>query len=396
MDKAKTSPCKGASPGSTGDDLPDDPTHSAPKLMPKKKVKCLPKGLCSESAEDECVNSSGAGAHGVEGASHPQDGFATCCEGEEDIDEDFIEIDEDSSYPADAWERLKVKVPDLRDMKPDELIVEGDRKHFLRFVCMSDTHSRVEGSDFVHRVPHGDVLLHAGDFTMHSSIPELHAFNDFLGQLPHKLKIIIPGNHETSLDQRGHGFDKGHARREQGLPRGDNSSEISEELRYLRGILHRGILLQDSMIEFCGIKVYGCPWMPVYASDGFGLPRGYQLLQMYNLIPKGVDILLSHGPPLGIGDRTKRSHHAGCVELFNSVTRRIKPKYFVCGHIHEGYGIRSDGTTTYINAAVCNKNYRPVHAPVVFDFPLPAPITVNDFHRMKSKRIKVKTFSPLP
>ena len=36
-----------------------------------------------------------------------------------------------------------------------------------------------------------------------------------------------------------------------------------------------------------------------------------------------------------------------------------------------GYGISTDGTTTYINAATCDERYAPINPPVVFDLPVP-------------------------
>ena len=38
------------------------------------------------------------------------------------------------------------------------------------------------------------------------------------------------------------------------------------------------------------------PW---FYGWGFNLPRGQALLEKWNLIPEGVDILITHGPPLG-------------------------------------------------------------------------------------------------
>lgn len=50
----------------------------------------------------------------------------------------------------------------------------------IRFVCLSDTHSTVEKlKDFV---PPGDVLLHAGDFTMQGFPKAVKEFDDFLGK----------------------------------------------------------------------------------------------------------------------------------------------------------------------------------------------------------------------
>jgi DNA invertase Pin-like site-specific DNA recombinase len=63
----------------------------------------------------------------------------------------------------------------------------------LRLVLLSDTHE-------FHReveVPDGDILIHAGDFTMFSkNVSAIADFNTWLGELPHRHKILIFGNHE--------------------------------------------------------------------------------------------------------------------------------------------------------------------------------------------------------
>jgi hypothetical protein len=67
----------------------------------------------------------------------------------------------------------------------------------MRIVLVADTHG-------LHRtleVPDGDLLIHAGDFTFYSKPPSIVSdFNAWLGTLPHLHKIIIPGNHEFSLE----------------------------------------------------------------------------------------------------------------------------------------------------------------------------------------------------
>jgi Icc-related predicted phosphoesterase len=88
------------------------------------------------------------------------------------------------------------------------------------------------------------------------------------------------------------------------------------------------------------------------------------------MIPAGVDILLTHGPPIGHGDVCKSGNRAGCVDLLKEIQLRIKPKFHVFGHIHEGYGITTDGQTTFINASTCSYNYRPTQPAIVFDLPI--------------------------
>lgn len=43
-----------------------------------------------------------------------------------------------------------------------------------------------------------------------------------------------------------------------------------------------------------------------------------------------------------------------CVELLTTVQQRVKPKYHVFGHVHEGYSITSDGKIIFINASTCD------------------------------------------
>ena len=44
-------------------------------------------------------------------------------------------------------------------------------------------------------------------------------------------------------------------------------------------------------------------------------------------------------PPLGFGDLCSTGLRAGCVDLLRVVQARVRPKYHVYGHIHEGEDI---------------------------------------------------------
>ena len=50
------------------------------------------------------------------------------------------------------------------------------------------------------KMPDGDVLVHCGDLTKRGSRKELEPVAEWLKNLPHKKKIVIPGNHDVSLD----------------------------------------------------------------------------------------------------------------------------------------------------------------------------------------------------
>ena len=80
----------------------------------------------------------------------------------------------------------------------------------------------------------------------------------------------------------------------------------------------------------------GTPWQPEFGGWAFNLKRGEECVRKWNLIPEDTDVLITHSPPLGFGDLCSTGIRAGCVDLLHSVQNRVKPKYHVYGHIHEG------------------------------------------------------------
>lgn len=62
---------------------------------------------------------------------------------------------------------------------------------------------------------------------------------------------------------------------------------------------------------------------------------------------------------------------AGCAELLNTVEYRVKPKFHVFGHIHQQRGVTTNGTTTFVNASICDHKLCVEYEPIIFDLPLP-------------------------
>ncbi|MBI2046644.1 metallophosphoesterase [Candidatus Pacearchaeota archaeon] len=71
---------------------------------------------------------------------------------------------------------------------------------------------------------------------------------------------------------------------------------------------------------------------------------------------KYIDILIVHQPPFNILDKVTAKYapkrwkgkHAGSEIILNYI-KREKPKYVICGHIHEGKGEKNIGRTKVIN-----------------------------------------------
>lgn len=229
----------------------------------------------------------------------------------------------------------------------------------LRFVCISDTHGR--HWELTPKLPEGDVLLHAGDFSMEGGLEEVQDFVRWFRTLPFQHKVLIAGNHDLSFDRTYRG---GRIRG------GDESVKIKEA--FLEACADGQVTyLEDEKCEIEGISIYGTPWQPAFADWAFNLPRGQSLLEKWQAIPDNVQVLVVHGPPLGRGDLCLPSgQRAGCADLLAEVQGRIRPEFLVCGHVHESAGVRFDGTTHFLNATSVNEDYEVVHPPLVFDMPV--------------------------
>lgn len=282
--------------------------------------------------------------------------------------------------PTQAWKLLALNQKVIKvNAKPPTKPATSD---CLRFICMSDTHSLTTHIKF--DIPDGDVFIHAGDFTKCGQRDEVMEFNNWIGSLPHKYKVVIAGNHELSFDSTfKHPLGTSDNRKKseilwEEIPTlGMSKEKLKDAMttENIKNYLTNCIYLEDSAISICGIKIYGTPWQPEFCKWAFNLPRGKPCLEKWDLIPQDTDILITHTPPIGHGDLCCSGVRAGCVELLSTVQKRVKPKYHVFGHVHEGYGITSDGKIIYVNASTCDINYLPNNLPVVFDFKIPQGFT---------------------
>ncbi|CAH0513273.1 unnamed protein product [Peronospora belbahrii] len=224
----------------------------------------------------------------------------------------------------------------------------------MKVVCVSDTHGLHEDAL---AIPRGDVFIHAGDFTDTGERHEVVAFNQFLGRLPHRYKLVIAGNHESSFDR--HFYPK--YWHQYGHQQQYDPNEV-------RALLTNALYLEDEAVLIENYLFYGTPWQPEFCNWAFNLPRGDPLLRQWRLIPTDTDVLVTHTPPMGHGDLVG-CQRVGCADLLHEVENRVRPKLHVFGHVHEGYGrsTSSDGKITYVNASICTHDYEPVNPPFVFD-----------------------------
>ena len=187
-------------------------------------------------------------------------------------------------------------------------------------------------------MPEGDVLVHAGDWCKdYGDLEEMKAFADWIAEQPYGAKVVIAGNHD--------------------FPAYTTHAEC-QAIFEQHGIHY----LRDSWVEIQGVKFWGSPWQPEFCGMAFNLPRGDRLWDKWRLIPKDVDVLVTHGPPYGILDDTTppdailigeatNDPHVGCKQLLRRI-KQVKPKLHCFGHIHVSRGQEEVDGTTFINA--CN------------------------------------------
>ncbi len=268
---------------------------------------------------------------------------------------DFDGIRVDPCDPDAAWRLL---APHLRVERVASPAGAADAS-MLRVVCISDTHD-------LHRsmpaLPEGDLLVHTGDFTRKGTVDAIRDFADWFSAQRHAHKVVIAGNHDLTLDAPWYArswprFHRGHK----------EADHIARDImRSMPGVHY----LEDSGVELLGLHIWGSPVQPEFFDWAFNKYRGRPLLRHWAKIPDHTDILLTHGPPLGYGDRTLRNDRVGCANLLHRV-RQVRPRLHVFGHIHEDPGITTDGHTRFVNASTCTVHYEATQPPVVVDLPRP-------------------------
>ncbi len=262
----------------------------------------------------------------------------------------------------------------------DTVVMSADRPStsgWLRLVIVSDTHN----VDIpISRFPEGDLLIHAGDHTKNGLISELNDAANWLHSLAQRYTygvVSIAGNHDMPLDAETW---------LQAAPLSQPEELWNSELiNTARDLFNRsGIdevpirLLQHSAEEIAGLKFFGTPYIGLtprrqtmtldnpLRSEGFS--RDHQrLIELYADIPSGLDVLITHSPPLGILDSSVQ--YGGVLRekpiAIGSMALRDRlwgmhpserPRLHIFGHEHDSNGVFRDEELgiLFVNAAAVN------------------------------------------
>lgn len=338
-------------------------------------------------------------------------------------------------------------------------------------ICMiSDTHTcspnapQQTNNPYRYPLPKADVLLHAGDLTKVGYLVEHEETVAMLKAADAELKLVIAGNHDLTLDE-DHFIQFGYQRHKRPMKLGHTATFLEDRQKSLASIIRSGNtppledmkayvqqakdLYTDESARAAGIRyldegvhtftlsngakftVYASPYQPEFFGWAFAYNRDYDRFNLPtsasvhpappNPVPAfpGIDIMLTHGPPVGILDGVgpDMSQHVGCENLLRAA-KRARPRVHLFGHIHEGWGavrgtydpnavdsstpgisqekvatdiedmlerrgayydissasqrsLRFGGETLFVNASICTVGYSPTNAPWVVDLDLP-------------------------
>uniref|UniRef100_A0A8H7KDQ4 Calcineurin-like phosphoesterase domain-containing protein n=1 Tax=Bionectria ochroleuca TaxID=29856 RepID=A0A8H7KDQ4_BIOOC len=212
----------------------------------------------------------------------------------------------------------------------------GDSLVKCRFLILSDTHGEDLSSQFDFNDSSIDVLIHCGDLTTESKLNEFKKTLKMLDNIKASLKLVIPGNHDFTLDKASYTALLDHEYLEKDLVeetygKYGRVGEIFTDYQHIH-------LLDEGTHTFglpngANFKVFASPFTPSESNMGFHyFPKGNHTWEL-----EDPDVVITHGPPEGIFDRTISRTRAGCPQLFAAIARQ-RPRLHCFGHIHEGWG----------------------------------------------------------
>lgn len=210
----------------------------------------------------------------------------------------------------------------------------------LKVAHISDTHcSPFSGA--ISELGEIDVLVHSGDATFRGSHSELVPFfselNYIATRIPHV--IFTPGNHDRSFETK--------------------IKKVERWADDIGGLAPNVHILIERAISIEGYLFYGHPYTPAFFDWAFNYERrSSEAVGVYKRVPREVDVLITHGPPHKILDRTViTDENVGC-EVFSSHVFTLPDIKLCCfGHIHEGYGSTRIDDIIFSNSAYMNEGY---------------------------------------
>ena len=177
-----------------------------------------------------------------------------------------------------------------------------------------------------------DLILAAGDLPWH--------YLEYVGSSVDAPMVFVPGNHDPAIERSR---------------RSRNGSYTSDGLFCDGPRPHGATNADERVIEAAGLRIAGLGGCVRYKPGPHQYTQREYDRRARRLLRRAkragpVDVLLTHAPPLGLGDADDQPHVG--IEALHSVLARLEPSWHLHGHIHP-YGQqmpdRQVGPTTIRN-----------------------------------------------
>lgn len=256
----------------------------------------------------------------------------------------------------------------------------------VRFFVLSDTHeynpetaTPTDGFRANSLPQNIDVVLHCGDLTKNGRLESYEKVIEMPGSIDAELKLVIAGNHDLSLHKDFFLAEGGSiAEHEEALDLWKGPVAYDQGIRFLEEGTHTFVLRNGS-----SFTVYASPWTPQYGKSAFQYPSGDDRFNAESPAwvknvhtPKSlisshtnIDIMMTHGPPKYILDRTNDNSAAGCDHLRRAVCR-ARPRLHAFGHVHVGWGAQKVAWNTDVELKVGQEEECLVMMPAEFTGPV--------------------------
>ncbi|KAH6664446.1 Metallo-dependent phosphatase-like protein [Halenospora varia] len=225
-----------------------------------------------------------------------------------------------------------------------------------RVLIISDTHglSALPRTILPSQDQKIDIVLHCGDLSECGTLEEYKNTIELLESIPAPLKLVIPGNHDLTLDRNfweSNCTEEGRRLHEEARAIWTSPSAKEAGIKLLEEgaydfVLDNGakfnIYASPYTINSQGVREWGFGYESVedrFNPEGEAVSYGKLAGTEKSVLEgdKEVDVVMTHGPAKYRLDISSSSESLGCPHLFRAM-RRTKPKLHVFGHVHKAYG----------------------------------------------------------
>lgn len=202
----------------------------------------------------------------------------------------------------------------------------------MKICCISDLHGTIPD------IPKDiDLLLIAGDIAWHENIFKEakwigEVFNPWIKSLDIPT-IYIGGNHDFFLE-----------------------SERNNPV---------GIYLENDFYDYMGIRIFGTP-LSLEVGPWVWQAKEEDIERILKHVM--CDILISHGPAYGYGDKVFPTYESIGSNALKDWIVNFQPSLVINGHIHESRGLYRLGQTIIVNCSVLDRCMIPVGKVYCIDY----------------------------